>query len=73
MTVWLVDTSILARLANADDIAHQMAADAVQALISRGDVLRTSPQNLNVQHFARPASLVPGLTVLHPEGAIEGK
>ena len=43
---WLVDTSILARLANADDIANQAAADAVQALISRGEVLRTSPQNL---------------------------
>lgn len=154
MTAWLVDTSILARLANADDIAHQAAADAVQALISRGEVLRTSPQNLiefrncatrpvsanglglspedahakglefeskfpilpeipeiyiawkslaqatgvigkqvhdtrlvavcqvhglthiltfNVQHFARPASFVPGLTVLGPEAVIESK
>jgi hypothetical protein len=25
----------------------------------------------NIQHFARPASLVPGLTVLHPRAAIE--
>jgi predicted nucleic acid-binding protein len=43
---WLVDTSILARLANADDAAHRAAVEAVEMLISRGDVLRTSPQNL---------------------------
>jgi len=43
---WLVDTSILARLANADDSAHQAAVDAVEALITRGEALRTSPQNL---------------------------
>jgi predicted nucleic acid-binding protein len=148
---WLVDTSILVRLTNADDLAHKVAADAVKALLLRGEVLRTSPQNLiefqncatrpvfanglglppqdaharrrkfellfpilpetpeiypawqslaqatgvvgkqvhdtrlvavcqmhglthiltfNVQHFARPASLVPGLTVLHPNAAI---
>jgi hypothetical protein len=27
----------------------------------------------NVQHFARPAMLVPGLTVLHPEAAVRAK
>jgi predicted nucleic acid-binding protein len=41
--VWLVDTSILARLANADDPAHTVAADAVKALRSSGESLRTSP------------------------------
>ncbi len=43
---WLVDTSILARLANADDAAHQTAVDGVEALISQGEILNTSPQNL---------------------------
>jgi predicted nucleic acid-binding protein len=149
---WLVDTSILVRLVNADDAGHQSAVDAVEALLLRSEILRTAPQNLiefrtcatrpissnglgmspeeahakgqefellfpilpespdiypawrslaqatgvigkqvhdtrliavcqvhglthvltfNVQHFARPASLVPGLTVVHPCGAVE--
>jgi predicted nucleic acid-binding protein len=36
---WLVDTSILVRLSNADDGAHQAAVDAIEALISRGQIL----------------------------------
>jgi predicted nucleic acid-binding protein len=149
---WLVDTSVLARLANADDIAHQAALNAVEALITRGEVLHVAPQNLiefrncatrpiannglglspddarvkseefeslfpilpetpaiftawkslalatgvigkqvhdtrlvavcqvhglthvltfNVQHFARPASLVPGLAVISPQSAVD--
>jgi predicted nucleic acid-binding protein len=43
---WLVDTSILVRLANADDAAHHVAAKAVKTLQSHGQFLRTSPQNL---------------------------
>ena len=43
---WLVDTSILARLSNADDLQYPRATDAVEALHDRGETLQTAPQNL---------------------------
>jgi predicted nucleic acid-binding protein len=42
----LVDTSILARLANTADPFHAVAAQAVLELHRRGEVLHVSPQNL---------------------------
>ncbi len=42
----LVDTSILARLANTADASHAIAARAVVELHRRGEVLHISPQNL---------------------------
>lgn len=41
----LVETSVLVRLANADDIDYQTADDAVTALGLRGAELRSAPQN----------------------------
>ena len=42
----LVDTSILARMANAADPLHTVAAHAVLELHRRGEVLHITPQNL---------------------------
>jgi predicted nucleic acid-binding protein len=43
---YLVDTSILARLANTADPFHLVAARAVVELHRRGEVLHVTPQNL---------------------------
>ncbi len=43
---YLVDTSILMRLANTTDPSHAVAAQAVLTLHRRGEELRTAPQNL---------------------------
>lgn len=43
---YLVDTSILARLANAADTFYTVATRAVVELHRRGDVLHITPQNL---------------------------
>jgi predicted nucleic acid-binding protein len=42
----LVDTSVLARLANTADAQHATADRAVVALHQRGEVLHVTPQNL---------------------------
>jgi predicted nucleic acid-binding protein len=42
----LIDTSILARLANTADAFHAVAARAVVELHRRGEVLHVTPQNL---------------------------
>jgi predicted nucleic acid-binding protein len=42
----LVDTSVLARLANTADPFHAIAAQAVLELHRRGEVLHVTPQNL---------------------------
>src|SRR2546425_455050 len=42
----LVDTSILARLANSADTYHKVATHAVLELHRRGEVLHLAPQNL---------------------------
>jgi predicted nucleic acid-binding protein len=42
----LLDTSILARLANTADAFHSVAAQAVVELHRRGEVLHVTPQNL---------------------------
>jgi predicted nucleic acid-binding protein len=42
----LIDTSILARLANSGDASHAVAARAVVELHRRGEVLNVTPQNL---------------------------
>jgi len=43
---YLIDTSILARLANATDVQHAVAARAVLELHRRGEVLHVTPQVL---------------------------
>lgn len=43
---YLVDTSLLARLANTADPFHSVAARAVFELHRRGEVLQVAPQNL---------------------------
>lgn len=43
---YLIDTSILARLANATDAQHAVAARAVLQLHRRGEVLNVTPQVL---------------------------
>ena len=43
---YLIDTSILARLANATDAQHAVAARAVLELHRRGEVLNVTPQVL---------------------------
>jgi predicted nucleic acid-binding protein len=42
----LVDTSILVRLANAEDPSHAQAVGAIAALWQAGDSLHVAPQNL---------------------------
>jgi hypothetical protein len=55
---FLLDTSILGRLANRADVSHPVAAAAVAELHRRGEVLHITPQNLiEFRNFAtRPAS-----------------
>jgi predicted nucleic acid-binding protein len=43
---FLIDTTILVRLANATDAQHAIAAQAVMELHRRGEVLHTTPQVL---------------------------
>lgn len=43
---WLVDTSILVRLANTADAQYAVAARAVLELHQRGELLQITPQNL---------------------------
>lgn len=55
---FLVDTSVLGRLANRKDVSYPVAAAAVAELHRRGEVLNITPQNLiEFQNFAtRPAN-----------------
>jgi predicted nucleic acid-binding protein len=55
---FLLDTSILGRLANRADAAHAVAKAAVAELHRRGEVLHLTPQNLvEFRNFAtRPVS-----------------
>jgi predicted nucleic acid-binding protein len=51
----LVDTSVLARLANTADPFHAVAAQAVLELHRAGEVLYLTAQNLvEFRHFATP-------------------
>jgi predicted nucleic acid-binding protein len=43
---YLIDTSILARLANIADVQYPVAVRAVMELHRRGEALRVTPQNL---------------------------
>ena len=43
---YLVDTSVLLRLANTSDLQYPIASRAVLALHDRGAILHTAPQNL---------------------------
>lgn len=43
---YLLDTSILGRLANQHDAAHALAAGAVKTLLGRGEAVHVTPQNL---------------------------
>jgi predicted nucleic acid-binding protein len=55
---FLIDTSVLGRLANRTDISHPVASAAVAELHRRGEVLHVTPQNLiEFRNFAtRPIS-----------------
>jgi len=58
----LVDTSILARLANTADPFHAVAAQAVLELHRRGEVLNVTPQNLlEFRNMATRPTAVNGL------------
>jgi predicted nucleic acid-binding protein len=46
LVAYLIDTTILARLANATDAQHAVAAGAVLELHRRGEVLNVTPQVL---------------------------
>jgi predicted nucleic acid-binding protein len=56
---YLIDTSVLGRLANRLDAAHGLATAAIAELHRRGEVLHIAPQNLiEFRNFAtRPASV----------------
>jgi predicted nucleic acid-binding protein len=56
---YLIDTSILGRLANLADASHAVAARAIVELHRRGEALHLAPQNLvEFRNVAtRPASL----------------
>ena len=55
---FLIDTSILARLANRADVSHLVATAAIAELHRRGEMLHVTPQNLvEFRNFAtRPVS-----------------
>ena len=65
----LVDTSILARLANTADALHAMAAQAVLELHQRGEVLHVTAQNLiEFRNLATRPKSVNGLGQILCEG-----
>jgi predicted nucleic acid-binding protein len=43
---YLVDTSILARIANSGDAFHSVTVQTIFTLHRRGEILRTAPQNI---------------------------
>ena len=55
---FLIDTSVLGRLANRTDVGHAIATTAIAELHRRGEALHITPQNLiEFRNFAtRPAS-----------------
>src|SRR5712692_971211 len=58
----LIDTNILARLANMADAQHVVAAQAVLELHRRGEVLHVTPQNLvEFRNMATRPTAVNGL------------
>ena len=62
---YLVDTSVLGRLANTADPFHAVAADAVLELHRRGEVLHVTPQNLiEFRNMATRATALNGLGLL---------
>jgi predicted nucleic acid-binding protein len=58
---YLLDTTILARLANATDAQHVVAARAVLELHRRGEVLHMTPQVL-----IEFRNVAPGIVVVDP-------
>jgi hypothetical protein len=61
---YLIDTTILGRLANATDSQHAVAARAVLELHRSGEV--THLLTFNVGHFARMSGFGPGFVVVDP-------
>lgn len=62
---YLLDTSILMRLANSADAAHSTALQAVSTLLQRGEALYLSPQNLiEFRNSATRPTAVNGLGLL---------
>jgi predicted nucleic acid-binding protein len=69
---FLVDTSILVRLANRADAAHSVADRAVVELHRRGEVLHVTPQNLvEFRNVATRPAAANGLGL--PPAAVETK
>lgn len=65
---YLIDTSVLARLANAADAFHPIAARTVVELHRRGEVLQIAPQNLiEFRNVATRPLAVNGLGLSAPE------
>src|SRR5713226_70303 len=63
---YLVETSILARLANTSDVYYPVATRAVLILHHQGESLRTSPQNLiEFRNCATRPANVNGLGLPH--------
>ena len=59
---WLVDTSLLVRLANTADSSYSTAVHAIKTLHRRGEVIHTTPQNyLEFRSVATRPILVNGL------------
>jgi predicted nucleic acid-binding protein len=65
---YLIDTSVLARLANTADAFHPVATRAVVELHRRGDVLHVTPQNLvEFRNMATRPVAVNGLGLAIPD------
>ena len=70
MSTILLDTSILGRMANTNDVDHRVVVAAVNALIARGHTLCITPQNLvEFRNFATRPKLVNGLGLTAAEAA----
>jgi predicted nucleic acid-binding protein len=71
MMAFLIDTSVLGRLANRADMSHGVATAAIAELHRRGEVLHVTPQNLvEFRNFATKPVSANGLGLA--PAAVEG-
>jgi predicted nucleic acid-binding protein len=69
---YLIDTSVLARLANVADISYTAAVRAVMELHGRGEVLHITPQNLvEFRSVATRPTAVNGLGLSAAEATVK--
>jgi predicted nucleic acid-binding protein len=69
---YLIDTSILARLANAADLSYPIALHSVMELHRRGEVLHIAPQNLvEFRNVATRPTAVNGLGLTAAEATVK--